>query len=106
MKRLRQWTIAAAAALAAAACGGTALADDPPPDLGLTGVPHCAVPVVHGLMVAVAKRRLTSARCGVGYVTRRRSKTKKGRVLFVVPKEGSILATGTEVDLFVSRGKR
>jgi len=106
MRRLRTWTIAAATVMAAAAIGGTALADDPPPDPGWTGVPHCNVPAVHGLGVTAAKRKLISARCGVGYVTRRRSSAKKGRVIFVVPKEGSVLAPGTQVDLFVSRGKR
>ena len=105
MKRLRTWTIAAATGMAAAVCGGTALADDPPPDPGWTGVPHCKVPIVHGLGVRAAKRKLIAARCAVGYVERRRSSAKKGRVIFVVPKEGSDLAPGTQVDLFVSRGR-
>jgi|SRR5215210_2258250 len=105
MKRLRTWTIAAAAGMAAAAFGGAALADDPPPDPGWTGIPHCNVPIVHGLVLNAAKRKLIAARCGVGYVSRRRSSARKGRVIFVVPKEGSTLAPGTQVDLFVSRGK-
>ena len=83
-----------------------ALADAPPPDPGFTGMPHCRIPRVHGLRLKKAKRKLRAALCDVGFVTRERSRVKKGRVLLSVPGAGVQLAARTPVDLVVSRGRR
>jgi hypothetical protein len=92
--------------LAATATAAASADPEPPEDPGWTGVPHCTVPRVKGLPVAKAKTRLTSARCGVGFVVRQRSTVKKGAVIYPLPKAGSILAPQTAVDLYVSRGRR
>jgi len=92
--------------LAACAAAVASAAPEPPQDPGWVGVPHCTVPNVRGLPLAKAKTRMSGARCGVGIVFRQRSTVKKGAVIYPLPKAGSILAPQTEVDLYVSRGRR
>ena len=104
--RLRAVFVAVAALAAGVAVAAVRADPEPPEDPGWVGVPHCTVPKVKGLPVAKAKSRLTNARCGVGFVVRQRSTVKKGAVIYPLPKAGSILAPQTEVDLYVSRGRR
>jgi hypothetical protein len=108
MRRAALWgtTMAAAAALAVASAQAVEPAVGPPPDPGVAGIPHCNVPHVRKLPLAVAEKRLTKALCDVGVVTRKRSKVKRGRVVSAFPTAGSQLAAGTGVDLVVSLGRR
>jgi len=76
----------------------------PPEDPGVTGSAHCTVPAVRGAQLADAKRRVLKARCGISGVMSKRSSTRKGRVVLVVPRAGTVLATGTGVLLVVSSG--
>lgn len=105
-----RWAAIAAvgAALGASAARATAPLGDPPPDPGWTGpaVEHCRVPSVRGVRLAIAKRKIRRARCGVGSVKHRRARMKKGRVLMTAPRAKTILAPGTKVLLVVSRGRR
>jgi beta-lactam-binding protein with PASTA domain len=98
---------------AAAVVVGAAAAAPPPPDPtappadpGWGNIPHCHVPSVVGMTVPAARQKLNGARCDVGFITRKRSKVKKGRVIFSIPNAGTDLASQTEVDLFVSRGRK
>jgi hypothetical protein len=67
----------------------------------------CVVPNVKGKPLATAKRRIGTAHCRTGSVTRVRSRTvAKGRVISQSPKAGRKLARGSKVNLVVSSGKR
>jgi beta-lactam-binding protein with PASTA domain len=71
-----------------------------------SGAP-CKVPNVRpGMKLADAKARLTSASCGVGKVTRRRSRSRRGRVIAFTPASGTSLAAGSPVGIVVSKGRR
>jgi hypothetical protein len=94
--------VAVVAASAAQAAGPT---DESPPDPGFAGVPHCTVPAVRGVRLAIAKRKIAGARCVVGLVARKRSSVKRGRVISATPRAGTQLAAGSQVDLLVSRGR-
>jgi PASTA domain len=96
--------LGAIAAVIAPTASPRMLDPGPPEDPGVAGLPHCTVPGVRGAQLAVAKRRVVSARCTVSAVMRRRSSVHKGRVVSVVPRAGTILADGTGVVLFVSAG--
>ncbi len=96
---------AAAAVVAVSAAQAAGPADESPPDPGFTGVPHCTVPAVRGVRLAIAKRRVVGARCAVGAIARKRSTVKRGRVISPTPRAGTQLAAGTQVDLLVSRGR-
>jgi hypothetical protein len=68
--------------------------------------PSCVVPRVVGKQLAVAKRALTAAHCGVGSVSTRRSKTAaKGIVILQSSPRGTHLSAGGHVNLTVSRGQ-
>jgi uncharacterized delta-60 repeat protein len=81
----------------------------PPADFALTRYLNpapCKVPNVRGRKLRVAKARIRTARCGVGIITRKRSKpVKKGRVLSQRPKAGTTVPSGTEVSLVVGKGR-
>lgn len=96
----------AAIGVAASAAAAASAEPEPPADPGWAGVPHCIVPAVKGLPVAKAKTRLRRSLCGVGFVVRERSSVKKGIVIYGLPKAGTDLAPQTQVDLYVSRGRR
>ncbi len=67
---------------------------------------QCVVPTVAKATLAVAKARLVAAHCGVGAVTKARSRTvAKGRVIRAKVAVGSRLATGFRVALVVSLGR-
>jgi hypothetical protein len=67
----------------------------------------CVVPNVKRKPLATAKRRIGTAHCRTGRVTRARSRTvPKGSVISQSPKAGKKLAPGSKVNLVVSRGKR
>ena len=97
--------LGAVALAAAPTAPARALDGGPPEDPGVTGIPHCTVPAVRGVQLAAAKRRVTSARCAISGVMRKRSSIAKGRVTSVVPRAGTVLAEGTGVLLFVSSGR-
>jgi hypothetical protein len=62
--------------------------------------PHaaCKVPDLRGRKLQVAKRRLKTARCKIGKVSKRRGATAaKGRVRQQSPKAGKVLAVGAKV---------
>ena len=67
---------------------------------------RCVVPKLKGKPLATAKAALKKARCAVGHITMRKSRTAKGLVISSSPKAGSNLRDGTPVALAVSRGKR
>ena len=94
---------AVAAATAPTAPAGS-LGPGPPEDPGVTGIPHCTVPAVRAVPLATAKKRVLGARCTISAVTRRHSDVRKGRVVSVVPRAGTVLADGTGVVLIVSSG--
>ncbi|HEX3291169.1 MAG TPA: PASTA domain-containing protein [Gaiella sp.] len=65
----------------------------------------CLVPRVVGFPIAVAKARITRAKCAIGTVKRVRSKRPAGTVLSQRPTEtGRQLPDGTAIDLVVSVG--
>jgi hypothetical protein len=97
--------LGAVALAAAPTAPARSLDPAPPEDPGVTGIPHCTVPALRGVQLAVAKRRVASARCTVSAVMRKRSTVAKGRVTSVVPRAGSVLAEGTGVLLIVSSGR-
>ena len=75
-------------------------------DPGWGGIPHCSVPNVTKVQLRVAKTRLKNARCLPGLISRGRSPVKKGRIYMQVPGPGTQCAPQTQVDLYVSKGRR
>ena len=68
---------------------------------------QCVVPNVKRKPLATAKKRIASAHCKTGKVTKAKSATvPKGFVIAQKLKAGKKLAAGTKVNLVVSRGKR
>jgi PASTA domain len=96
--------VAAGISAAAAVAAGVSSAQGNDPGWG--GIPHCSVPNVKKLQLTVAKARLKNARCLPGLITRKRSSVKKGRVYMQVPDPGTQCAPQTQVDLYVSKGRR
>ena len=67
----------------------------------------CVVPNVKRKTLAKAKQSIAAAHCRTGRVTKTRSKAvPKGRVIAQSPKVGKKLASGSKVNLVVSRGRR
>jgi hypothetical protein len=67
----------------------------------------CVVPGVKGKWLAGAKHSIRRAHCAVGRVHRSYSRRlQKGRVKAQKPPRGKRYATGTKIDLVVSRGRR
>ena len=67
----------------------------------------CTVPKVRLKTVKAAKRAISNGLCGLGGVRRAYSAVvAKGRVLSVTPRPGTVLPTGGQVGLIVSRGRR
>ena len=67
----------------------------------------CIVPRVVRLTLKKARRKIVSAHCRLGKVTRRFStRKKKGRVLSQRPKAGKTLPDGAKVRLVVGKGPR
>jgi hypothetical protein len=66
---------------------------------------RCVVPKLAGKTLAAAKRALSRAHCGVGKITKKRSKAKHGRVIAQSPKAGTKLPSGSKVKLVVSKGR-
>jgi len=96
--------LGAVAVAAAPTAPAKILGPAPPEDPGVAGIAHCTVPAVRGIQVAAAKRRVLKARCSLSGVMRKRSSMRRGRVVLVVPKAGTVLAEGTGVLLVVSSG--
>jgi Tol biopolymer transport system component len=69
---------------------------------------RCVVPKVIGMRLAVARRRIARANCGVGTVRRVRARPKKkaGKVLSQSPRRGAVRARGAKVKLVVGRVSR
>jgi hypothetical protein len=78
---------------------GFTIASPPPPP------PACVVPKFAGASLVTVKRRISAAHCTVGHVRRvRRRYARRNRVLSVSPAPGTRLASGTAVNITVSRG--
>jgi hypothetical protein len=87
----------------------TATAVFPPPPIppAPPPPPHCVVPKVVGKTLSAAKRKLGSARCRAGRVTRASSpRAKRGRVLSQRPRAGANLPNFGKVNLVIGRGPR
>jgi hypothetical protein len=87
--------------------GGTIESFDRAPDTGsYTYVPgRCIVPNVKGRTLAGARRVIAEAGCTTGKVSKRASKTRKGRVISQSPRAGRQLPERARVALVVSRGR-
>ena len=96
--------LGAVAAATAPTAPAQMLDPGPPEDPGVAGIPHCTVPALRGVQLAAAKHRVLGARCTVSAVMRKHSSVRKGRVVSVVPRPGTVLADGTGVLLMVSSG--
>jgi beta-lactam-binding protein with PASTA domain len=69
--------------------------------------PHCVVPNVVGKSVARAVSGLVRAHCTLGRLTRVSSSAgKKGKVLALRPRAGTVLANRAKVRLVVGKGPR
>jgi uncharacterized delta-60 repeat protein len=67
--------------------------------------PRCRVPNVRGKALGVARRSIRRARCSVGNVSRKRSRSvRKGRVISQSPRPGRLVPLRSKVKLVVSRG--
>jgi len=75
--------------------------------VAVTLAAQCVVPRLRGKTLAAAKDTLRQAHCGAGKVKTARSTTvAAGRVISQSPAAGRRRATGTKVNLTVSRGRR
>jgi hypothetical protein len=99
--RLLKWTALVGACAAVAAT--SAQAGGPPADPGWEGIPHCTVPHIEGKQLAVARKSLRGALCGVMTPLRKRSTAARNTVLSAIPAEGTTLAPGTKVLLTVAK---
>jgi hypothetical protein len=69
--------------------------------------PKCTVPVItRGSTLTSAQKKIRAAGCTVGKIKRARSKTKKGRVITISPKGGSVQPLLTKVNVTLSAGKK
>lgn len=68
--------------------------------------PECVVPRVIGMTLRPATQVLVNGRCSLGRVTRKYSRTRKGRVISQAPKAGVHSPAGSAVALVLSRGRR
>jgi beta-lactam-binding protein with PASTA domain len=69
-------------------------------------LPKCVVPSVRrGVTLNFAKRRLRRANCDAR-VVKRRSSVRRGRVIGLVTKAGSVRKPGTRIGVRVSSGRR
>jgi hypothetical protein len=71
-----------------------------------SGAPICVVPKLKGKTVKAARSALTKSHCGIGKVTKKFSKVKKGRVVSQKTPAGTKLAAGGKVNFAVSKGKK
>ena len=70
-------------------------------------VKGCVVPdVKRGSKLAEVKSALTGAGCTLGKTTRKFSKVKKGRLIKLKTKAGTVLGAGAAVDVVLSKGPR
>jgi len=67
---------------------------------------RCIVPRLVGLSLRRAKRKARAAHCGVGKITRRRSRLSAGRVVSQRPRAGKNLPPGSKVSLVVAAPRR
>jgi hypothetical protein len=65
---------------------------------------RCKVPKLIGKRLTTARRMLRAAHCSVGRVRYRRSSRARGRVVRQAPRAGRVLALGSRVNVYVSRG--
>jgi hypothetical protein len=69
--------------------------------------PKCTVPKIsRGSTLKTAQKKIRAAGCTVGKIKRARSKTKKGRVIAISPKGGSVQPLLTKVNVTLSAGKK
>ncbi len=80
----------------------------PDPDPGPNPDPACTVPQIkRGAGLRAARRKLIAAGCAAGKVSRRHSaKVKRGRLIRLKPKPGTVLPAGGTVAIVLSAGPR
>jgi hypothetical protein len=78
----------------------------PPPPPPLPPRVRCVVPRVVGRTLTRARSLLRRAHCGVGRITRARSRAQRGHVLRQSRRPGLKLAKGARIALVVSAGRR
>ena len=88
--------------------GGGTGGSDTNPTQDPTTETRCTVPkIAKGSRLTAVKKALTEADCDAGKVTRKRSKLiKRGRLIRLKSKPGTVLAAGAAVDIVLSAGKR
>jgi chitinase len=73
----------------------------------IAAVTRCTVPNVIGKKLAAAKTALGKRHCRAGRITRAfSSRRRKGTIVSQSRRAGQVLATGTKINLVVSRGRR
>jgi hypothetical protein len=87
---------------------GSAVQTTPEPHV--LGVPvtapqRCTVPKLAGLTLKAAKRKLVTAHCRLGKVTKKKSAKAKGHVIAQTPKPRAKVRSGTKVAVVLSRGR-
>jgi beta-lactam-binding protein with PASTA domain len=68
--------------------------------------PACIVPKTTGVSLKVAQKRIETAHCRTGKITRRYSALKKGHVIAQKPRPKTHLGNGAAVNLVISKGRR
>jgi hypothetical protein len=69
--------------------------------------PTCKVPKIsRGSTLTTTQKKIRAAGCKVGKIKRATSKTKKGRVIAISPKGGSVKPLLTKVNITLSAGKK
>jgi hypothetical protein len=69
--------------------------------------PTCTVPKIsRGTTLKTTQKKIKAAGCTVGKIKRATSKTKKGRVIAISPKGGSVKPLLTKVNVTLSAGKK
>jgi hypothetical protein len=72
----------------------------------VSGAPICVVPKLKGKTVKAARSALAKSHCGMGKVTKKFSKVKKGRVVSQKTPAGTKLAAGGKINFAVSKGRK
>ena len=86
---------------------GTKLDNNSPVRLVLSSGAPCRVPNVRaGMKLSEARTRLAASGCTAGKVSRRRSRSRKGRVIAFAPSSGTSLPQGSAVGIVVSKGRK
>jgi beta-lactam-binding protein with PASTA domain len=66
----------------------------------------CVVPVMRTLSLKAVERKLSAAHCRLGHVTHHYDAIPKGGLVEQSLHQGTIRPAGTEVDVWLSKGRR